>query len=161
MIIVRKIISNISKIGIYLASLILVALVLLILIEIFGRSFFDYSTMLADEYSGYFFLTLSFLGFAYTFEEKGHIRINLLTSKLSDGVRQKIDIICSLLAIATLIYALVYSVQATFEAKDMEMVSEGVSETPIYLTQIPISVGLGFLILALFSFFLKRLRDDI
>ncbi len=159
--ILHKIISTISKVGIYLASLVLVSLVCLILLEIFGRSFFDYSTMLADEYSGYFFLSLSFLGFAYTFEQKGHIRINLITSRLSEETKVKVDMVCAILALITLIYALVYSFLAMLESKDMEMVSEGVSETPIYLTQIPIIIGLSFLILALISFFLKRLKDDI
>ena len=44
--------------------------------------------------------------------------------------------------------------------KAMEMVSEGVSQTPLYLTQIPVVAGSALLWFALFSFTLKRLFHD-
>ncbi|RXJ84037.1 C4-dicarboxylate ABC transporter permease, partial [Aliarcobacter trophiarum LMG 25534] len=45
--------DKLTKMGAYLSAFLIVALVLLILTEIFIRSFFDLSTMIADEYSGY------------------------------------------------------------------------------------------------------------
>lgn len=150
----------VSKIGAYLASLLLVGLTCLILVEIVGRSFFDYSTMLADEYSGYLYLALVFLGLGYTFDEEGHIRISLVTSKLSKSKNRIIDIIVSIILLGILCYAIYYGYLFMYDTYEMEMVSEGVSETPIYLTQIPMIVGIGLFILSTLGFLVKRIKND-
>jgi TRAP-type C4-dicarboxylate transport system permease small subunit len=82
-----SLINKLSLWGAYLSSLLLISLVLLILTEIFIRYFFDMSTMIADEYSGYLYLAAIFLGLAYTFNEDAHIRINILTSKMSKKIK--------------------------------------------------------------------------
>ncbi len=53
--------KGLSTVGAYISSTLLVLLVVLIMTEIIGRSFFDYSTMIADEYSGYLYLAAVFL----------------------------------------------------------------------------------------------------
>ena len=42
----------------------------------------------------------------------------------------------------------------------MEMLSEGVSETPLYLTQIPIVVGLGMFAFSALVFLLRKVFND-
>lgn len=152
--------KNVSKLGAFLASLLLVGLTCLILTEIIGRSFFDYSTMLADEYSGYLYLALVFLGLAYTFDENEHIRINLIISKLSKSKNRTIDIVVSAMLLAILLYAIYYTYALTYDSYEMEMVSEGVSETPIYLTQIPMFIGIFLFILSTLGFLIKRIKND-
>ena len=101
--------KKLSFVGASLSSLLIVALVVLIMVEIVGRSFFDYSTMLADEYSGYFYLALVFLGFAYTFDEEGHIRISIITSRLGSSPKRWVDIIAGVMTLSILLFALYYS----------------------------------------------------
>ena len=96
-------VNKLSLWGAYLASLLLISLVFLILTEIFGRYFFNYSTMIADEYSGYLYLSTIFLGLAYTFTQDAHIRINIITSKISKKSNNIIDITAGLLTIAILL----------------------------------------------------------
>lgn len=150
-----------SKLGAFLASLLLVGLTILILVEIIGRSFFDYSTMLADEYSGYLYLAIVFLGLGYTFDENGHIRISLITSRLNKNKNRIIDIIVSIILLCILCYGIYYGYLYMYDSYEMEMVSESVSETPIYLTQIPMVIGLGLFILSCFVFLIKRIKNDI
>jgi len=152
--------SKLSRWGAYISSTLFVLLVMLIMTEIVGRSFFDYSTMLADEYSGYFYLGAVFFGLAYTFNESGHIRINLITSRLNLNKQRVIDIFAGLLATLILSFAWYYSYLSMVDTKDMEMLSEAVSETPLWLTQIPITIGLGMFVLALFTFALRRIFSD-
>jgi TRAP-type C4-dicarboxylate transport system permease small subunit len=152
--------KRLSLTGASLSALLTVALVILIMIEIIGRSFFDYSTMLADEYSGYFYLALVFLGFAYTFDEEGHIRISIVTSRLRSSAKRWVDILAGLMTLAILLFALYYSWDFMLESHEMEMLSEGVSETPLYLTQIPIVVGLGLFALSALVFVLRRVSYD-
>ncbi len=146
--------------GAYLSATLFVMLVLLIMTEIIGRSFFDYSTMRADEYSGYFYLAAVFLGLAYTFDEGGHIRISIVTSRLKGKANRWVDIFAGLMTLAILLFALVYSTSFMLESKEMGMLSEGVSETPLYLTQIPIVIGLAIFALSVLVFVLKRIFHD-
>ncbi len=153
--------KRLSRAGAYISAVLIIALVALIMVEIIGRSFFDYSTMLADEYSGYFYLALVFLGLAYTFDREGHIRITIITSRLEVGVKKWIDLLAGVMTLGILLFALYYSWNFMIESKEMEMLSEGVSETPLYLTQIPIVVGLALFILSVVAFILRRVSDDI
>ena len=156
----EKISKRLSTWGAYLSSGILVALVILIMIEIIGRSFFDYSTMIADEYSGYFYLTVVFFGLAYTFNEGGHIRINLVTSHFSEKAQRWIDVFAGIMSTGVMLFVLYYSYLFMIDSHEMEMVSENVSETPLYLTQIPISIGVALFVFAFVVFTLKRISDD-
>ena len=154
-------INKLSLWGAYLASLLLISLVLLILTEIFIRYFFDMSTMIADEYSGYLYLAAIFLGLAYTFNEDAHIRINILTSKMSKKSNRFIDVFAGLITIFILVFALYRTILFTYDSYDMQMVSEAVSETPLYLTQLVMPLGISLFILAVLAFVLKGLRNDI
>lgn len=154
-------INKLSLWGAYLSSLLLISLVLLILTEIFIRYFFDMSTMIADEYSGYLYLAAIFLGLAYTFNEDAHIRINILTSKMSQKSNRFIDIFAGLITIVILVFALYRTILFTYDSYDMQMVSEGVSETPLYLTQLVMPLGISLFILAVLAFVLKGLKNDI
>jgi len=156
----EKFSKGLSKVGAYISSLLFVGLVVLIMTEIIGRSFFDYSTMLADEYSGYFYLAAVFFGLSYTFNEGGHIRINLVTSRLSESAVRVLDIFAGILSSGVMIFAGYYSLLYMIDSKEMEMLSENVSETPLYLTQIPIVIGLALFILAFVVFTLRRMSDD-
>lgn len=152
--------SRLSKGGAYISSTLFVALVLLVMTEIIGRSFFDYSTMLADEYSGYFYLGAVFFGLAFTLNENVHIRINIVTSRLSENKQRYIDILAGILATLILSFALYYSYLFMIDSYEMGMLSENVSETPLYLTQIPIVIGMALFVFASFTFTLSRIFDD-
>jgi TRAP-type C4-dicarboxylate transport system permease small subunit len=152
--------AKLSKWGAYISSILFVSLVVLVMTEILGRSLFDYSTMLADEYSGYFYLGAVFFGLAYTFNESGHIRINIVTSRLSKNSQRLIDIFAGILATSILGYALYYSFLFMMDSKEMEMLSEAVSETPLWLTQIPMTIGMSLFVLAALSYTFKRIFND-
>ena len=150
------IVNKLSLWGAYLSSLVLISLVCLVLTEIFIRHFFDISTMIADEYSGYLYLASIFLGLAYTFNEKAHIRINIITSRLSKKSNTFIDIIAGLITITVLSFAFYRSILFTYDSYEFEMLSEAVSETPLYLTQIVMPIGITLFILAVIAFIFKK-----
>lgn len=152
--------NKLSKGGAYISSTLFVALVILVMTEILGRSFFDYSTMLADEYSGYFYLGAVFFGLAFTFNEGAHIRINIVTSRLSKNGQKYIDIMAGVLTTTILSFALYYSYLFMEDSKEMEMLSEAVSETPLWLTQIPMTIGMTLFVFASLVFTLKRIFND-
>ena len=119
------------------------------------------STLLADEYSGYLYLASIFLGLSYTFKENAHIRINIITSKLNKKANNIIDIIAGFITIAVLIFVFYRTVLFTYDSYEMEMLSEAVSETPLYLTQLVMPISLLVFILSVFVFVIKRFKNDI
>lgn len=155
-----KFVNKLSLWGAYLSALLLVSLTLLILIEIFIRYFFDLSTMIADEYSGYFYLASIFFGLAYTFSSDSHIRINIITSRLSKKVNRKIDILAALITLAVLAFALYRTALFTYDSYSLEMLSENVSETPLYLTQLAMPIGITMFMLAVVLFIFKGFTND-
>ena len=156
-----KFVNKLSIWGAYLSALLLISLTLLILSEIFIRYFFDMSTMIADEYSGYLYLALIFLGLAYTFNEGAHIRINIITSRMSKKSNRLVDVIAGIITITVLLFTLYRTILFTYDSYEMEMLSESVSATPLYLTQFVMPLGITFFILSVLVFVLKGLRNDI
>ena len=151
--------DKLQNFGAYLSSFLIIALTILIIIEIVARSFFNVSTMIADEYSGYFYLASIFLGLGYTFKEDGHIRINILTSKLPKKVNKYIDIFAGSITLALIIFILYFSIKMLIESYKYDMVSETVSETPIYLTQLAIPIGLFMFSIAVLAFLIKKIKE--
>lgn len=118
------------------------------------------STMIADEYSGYFYLASIFFGLAYTFSKDSHIRINIITSRLSKKINKKIDILAALITLAVLAFALYRTILFTYDSYDLEMLSENVSETPLYLTQLAMPIGITMFMLAVVLFIFKGFTND-
>ena len=155
-----RFVNKLSLWGAYLSALLLVSLTLLILTEIFIRYFFNLSTMIADEYGGYLYLALIFLGLAYTFNEDAHIRINILTSKMSEKSNRFVDVIAGIITILILLFALYRTILFTYDSYSMEMASEAVSATPLYLTQLVMPLGITLFLLVVIVFVLKGLTND-
>jgi len=154
------IVNKLSLWGAYLASLILISLVVLILVEIFLRSTFDMSTMIADEYSGYLYLASIFLGLAYTFNEKAHIRINIISSRLNKKSNRIIDIVTGTITLFVLMFVFYRTVIFTYDSFELEMLSEAVSETPLYLTQLVMPIGILLFISSVLVFIIKGIKND-
>ena len=155
-----KLLDSLQNLGAYISSFLVVLLVLLVLSEITLRSFFDSSTMLADEYSGYLYLAIIFLALGYAFKEGAHIRITIITTRLSQAKVKVIDIVASILSIAILIFTIYRTALFAYDAYELDMLSEAVSQTPLYLTQIVMPVGAVLFMLSIISFLLKRISSD-
>jgi len=153
--------KKLSNLGAYISAITYILLVILILTEIFLRAIFNKSTMIADEYSGYLYLASVFLGLGYTFLQNGHIRINIITSKLSKKKLKLVDIYAGSVTLLVVLFILYRVTLLTIDSYKFEVVSEGVSETPIYLTQIPMIIGTFIFAIAILAFLIKRFKDDI
>ena len=81
----------------YAAAFFLILVATFILTGIASRIFGFYIRGLA-EYSGYSMAASSFLALAYTFGEKGHIRITLFLEKSKENVRKILELWCLFVA---------------------------------------------------------------
>ena len=149
-------IEKLSLGGAFLSAIFMVLIVALIAVEILIRSVFNSSTLISDEYSAYFFVGVVLLGLAFTLKEEGHIRITLLTSVLGDKGRAFLDLFATVLAIVITTFALYYAGEMVYDSWSLGMRADSISETPIYLSQMVIPLGLLMLDLQLGARLLKR-----
>ena len=149
-------IEKLSLGGAFLSAIFMILIVALIAVEILIRSVFNSSTLISDEYSAYFFVGVVLLGLAFTLKEEGHIRITLLTSVLGDKGRAFLDLFATVLAIVITTFALYYAGEMVYDSWSLGMRADSISETPIYLSQMVIPLGLLMLDLQLGARLLKR-----
>ena len=86
-----SIIEKIAYLGGYLSGWLVPLMMMLVVVDVFMRYVMHQPLMVADEFSAYMLVALSFLGFAYTWRQGGHVRIEVLVShfppRLYDWVR--------------------------------------------------------------------------
>lgn len=150
-------IDTCSRWSAYLSSFAMLSIVMLILVEIVLRTFFNTSTLIADEYSGYLMVAMVMLGLSYTLAAGSHIRITIIAERLKGRAAQGLDLVSTLAAMALCGYALYHSLWMVEDTFSYKMLADSISETPLYIPQTFIPVGLLLLELQLFAHFLRRL----
>jgi len=130
------------------SAVLLLAMVVLMGIEIGARGLLRTSTQIADEYAGYLFTWITLCCFVYAQRSDRFLRVDTLRNRLSPRRRAFADAIASLLA-AALTAVLVYATGETFRASLLfNTTSLQPSQTPLYLPQIVMPVGLAVLTFA-------------
>ena len=93
------------------------------------------------EYSGYAMAASSFLALAYTLEEKGHIRVELVLSRLSESKRWFAEVWCLGVASITSIFLAFYLSRLVYYSWKFEEHSEGSDAILLWKPQLFIMIG--------------------
>lgn len=72
----------------------------LVVIEVTGRYVFNRPLLIADEIGCYLIVATTFMGLAYTFKEKGHVRIDFIVDRLPAKIRNWLRVITLTIATA-------------------------------------------------------------
>ena len=142
----------------YIAAIFLILVAIFILTGIASRVFGFYIRGLA-EYSGYCMAASSFLALAYTFGEKGHIRITLFLEKSNKNIRRLLELWC--LSIATFFSGFLsfYFIKMLIISINFKERSEGADEIYIWIPQTTVAIGSTiFFICVLHNFILLILK---
>ena len=78
----EQFIDRLSKFSGYLAGLVLILIIFLTMAEVVSRYIMKNPLILCDEFGGYSLVLITFLGLAYCWREKGHIRITFMVDML-------------------------------------------------------------------------------
>jgi TRAP-type C4-dicarboxylate transport system permease small subunit len=73
-------------------------LMVMLLIEVLTRYILRSPLSIADEMGGYLLVSITFMGLAYTWKERGHVRVTLLISRLPDKIAHLLRFITLILA---------------------------------------------------------------
>ena len=152
--------NKIYKFSGYIAAFFLVLVAAFILIGIASRIFGFYIRGLA-EYSGYCMAASSFLALAYTFGEKGHIRINLFLEKSNKSIRRYLELWCLSIASFFSGFLSFYFVKMLMISFNFQERSEGADEILIWIPQVSVALGSTIFFICVFhNFILLILKKD-
>ena len=144
----------------YVAATFLVLVATFILIGIASRIFGFYIRGLA-EYSGYCMAGTSFFALAYTFGEKGHIRITLFLEKSNQNIRRFLEIWCFSIAAFFSGFLSFYFIKMLIISFNFQERSEGADEILIWIPQVSVALGSTiFFICILHNFVLLILKKN-
>ena len=153
---------NLYRLSGYIAAIFLILVATFILTGVASRIFGFYIRGLA-EYSGYCMAASSFLALAYTFGEKGHIRITLFLEKANKSIRRYLELWC--LSIATFFsgFLFFYFVKMLMISFNFQERSEGADEILIWIPQVSVALGSTIFFICVFHNFILLIlkKNDI
>ncbi len=133
----------------YLSGWLVPIMMMLVVVDVFMRYVMHRPLMVADELTAYMLVALSFLGFAYTWRQGGHVRVevvvNYLPPRLYDWVRL-IGLILTFLFMLEMDRA---AYKMIVYALDLKMRSSTWMMFPLFWPQVTIFVGFVLLTLVL------------
>ena len=144
----------------YVAAFFLILVATFILTGIASRIFGFYIRVLA-EYSGYSMAASSFLALAYTFGEKGHIRITLFLEKSKGNFRRILELWCLFVATFISCFLSYYFIKMLIISIKFGERSEGADEILIWIPQLSVAIGSTiFFICVIHNFILSIFKKN-
>lgn len=144
-----RIADSLSNLAGYFSGWLVLVMMGLVFAEVFTRYVLRQPLMLGDEFSAYMLIALSFLGAAFTWKEKGHVRITALVSRLPIKA-------ASWLRLITLVFVFLFVLglcQANYGfmkfSFKLHMASPTWLHTPLQGPHMTMTIGFAFLLLVL------------
>jgi TRAP-type transport system small permease protein len=137
--------SWLSTAGAVISGVVFGLMTLLVLVEVILRTFFDLSTLVASEYSGYALSAMIYLGLAFSFKEGAHIRITFLNDRIHGLPKFFLEIFCHVFIGVLSTLSSVYMWDMFMLSKARNMTAYTVAETPLYIPQLIVFIGLCLL----------------
>ena len=144
----RKFLDSIYLAAAIAAGLCLVVMTLLMLSQIVGR-WFTIIVPSTEDFSGFLLAAASFLALPYALRSGSHIRVSLFISHLPSQRRKFVELLV-LVSVLILMTYIAYSVSfMVFETWEFEELTQGYVAIPLWIPQVPLSVGLVLFVLAI------------
>jgi TRAP-type C4-dicarboxylate transport system permease small subunit len=152
-------IDNISYFFGALAAIFLMVTAAIVVLEVFLRYVFNSPTIWVAETSVYLTMAVGLLAAAHTLKLDMHFSIPHLTDRLSKANRRRLKIVTHLMGMAYSIVFLVKGIQMAWFSYDMEDISTGLMETPLWLPNMLIPIAGLLLALQFFSKLVEEISN--
>ncbi|MHA1157246.1 MAG: TRAP transporter small permease [Alphaproteobacteria bacterium] len=149
----RRTLDVIYKICGAIASLFLIAILVIIVAQMVAR-WTGQSFPGATNYAGYCMASASFFALAYALNRGAHIRVSLLLNSLGRWKRWG-EIWCYAVAAITATLFARFAVKANFWSSKLNDISQGQDATPLWVPQIAMSIGTVVLAIALWDHLIR------
>lgn len=154
-----RVLDKVSDWSALFAGACVIGILILTCIEVFVRSVFGVSTMVADEFGGYLNAVLLFMALGHTLKEGAFIRVDALFVRMSQQTRRLaiwVILLLSLCYTIVVVYFLGNYVLYSFLTDER---STQISRTPVWIPQLFIWLGVTVLGLRLLGYLLNRARN--
>lgn len=135
------ILEKVACLGGYLSGWLVPLMMLLVVADVFMRYVMHRPLMIADEFSAYLLVALSFLGFAYTWREKGHVRVEVVVNYLPPRVYAWVRLVGLILTFLFMLEMNRSAYKMVAYALEMKMRSSTWLMFPLFWPQLTILVG--------------------
>lgn len=112
------------------------------------------------DFSGFMLAGASFLALAYTLRQGGHIRVNLVTQKLTLKLQVAMEFVVLVLASGVTGFVLWYMLQVILESFHYGDMSTGIVPIPLAIPQSVVAAGLAILLIAMVDTLFDLLRTE-
>ncbi len=141
-----------------LAGACIVGILVLVCAEVVLRQF-KMSMLVTDEIAGYLNAAAVFLGLAYTLKSGGFIRVEIVYDSMPRPIQLAARWIFTIIATAFVAIILYYSVLHVMYAFNQDTRAVSVLNTPEWVPQAVMVVGLAVLLVQLMAFLIARVRN--
>ena len=157
----RKIINIIEILTEFLSgrlqAVIIFVLMVLLLIEVLTRYVLQSPLSIAEEMGGYLLVSITFMGLAYTWKEKGHVRVTLIFNRLPQKAAQPIRFVTLVLAAAFTLPLIKACYDLLADSLLFESRSGSWLRTPLVYPQTILLIGAVLLFLQLLAEIIKAI----
>ncbi len=143
----------------YAASLVLLAIVVLTMVEVVSRYVLNNPLILSDELGGYAMVAIGFLGLAYSAAEKSHIRITFVVERIPPRAAGFIRVATLVLALAFVAVAAWVSWKFIGDSFTRNMRSNSLLMTPLKWPQMALPVGFTLFALVILGQLARAIGD--
>ena len=141
-----------------LASLCLIAILLLIVLQMIARWTGEVAPGI-PEYAGYFMAAASFLAFANALNRGSHIRVSILLNAVPRTWARWIDVWCFAIGTAVMWYFVYYGWRFVNFSIMINDISQGQDRTPLWIPQSVMLIGAVIMAIALTDHLIHLLFD--
>jgi TRAP-type C4-dicarboxylate transport system permease small subunit len=146
---VVRIINEVCSAAGYVGGLVLMGIICLTMVEVISRYLLNHPLILCDEFGGYSLVAITFLGLAYCWRDRGHIRISFVVSRMPPKLSGYIRVVTLILALAYVALATKVSWSFLVGSFHRDMKSNSWLMTPLKWPQMAIPIGFSLLLLIL------------
>lgn len=142
----------------WLAAAAILAMAGITAAEVIARSFFNISFELADELGGYMLVAAVFLGLGPALAGGAMLRVEMVEQRLPAPVRRVLDILFHVMALIVSGIALFWIWQHVASSMRRETIAATWLETPLWVPQLAMPIGMALLIATLLVSLVRTLR---
>jgi len=155
---VDRVLGAVASLSVRASCVFLVLMFALINVEVLGRYALGYSTLIAEEFVSYFFVWMTFLGFAMTLRNGQFLRVEIALRRLPARLSNLFQGAAALLGTALCLVLTYCSAHTVWLSYRFGSVSLQISETPLVIPQAIMPLGTTLLALTFLNEAVRRFR---
>ena len=144
-----RLVDGIINIFLKITMVVIVLMMLMITAESVLRTFFHYSMMITDEFSGYLLMFSVFLGIGFCMRSHALLRVTIIYDRMPERVRNTFQVFFDLISLGFVLILTYQLYRLVFTSYESQVLSISQAEIPLWIPQMIMPIGITVLILAL------------